>query len=121
MKKVLRVENLKGKTFLDIGCGSGIHSLAALRLGASQVFAFDYDVDSVATSRRVREWAGNPENWQIKRNSVLDADFMASLPKFDIVYSWGVLHHTGDLWGAVRNAAIPLRKGRRVLYRALFI
>lgn len=119
MAEMLRVENLKGKTFLDIGCGSGIHSLAALRLGAERIVAFDYDADSVATSRRVREFAGNPPNWEIMQGSVLDSAFMNSLPKSDIVYSWGVLHHTGDMWGAVRNAGIPL-KNDSVFYIALY-
>ncbi|RYG38960.1 MAG: class I SAM-dependent methyltransferase [Burkholderiales bacterium] len=110
MRRFMKVDNLNGKTFLDIGCGSGIHSLAALRLGAEKVVAFDYDEHSVATSRKVREWAGVPvEKWAIQQGSVLDLDFMHSLPKSDIVYSWGVLHHTGSMWEAVRNATIPTK------------
>lgn len=109
MRKFMRVDSLAGKTFIDIGCGSGIHSLAAIRLGAARVLAFDYDVNSVETSRKVRDWANTGADWEIMQGSVLDADFMASLPKFDIVYSWGVLHHTGSMWEAVRNAAIPLK------------
>jgi len=34
---------------------------------------------------------------------VLDPDYMRSLGDFDIVYSWGVLHHTGDMWSAFEN------------------
>lgn len=110
MRRFMKIDNLSGKTFLDIGCGSGIHSLAALRLGAEKVVAFDYDEHSVATSRKVREWAGVPiEKWAIQQGSVLDLDFMHSLPKSDIVYSWGVLHHTGSMWEAVRNATIPTK------------
>ncbi len=110
MRRFMKIDNLNGKTFLDIGCGSGIHSLAALRLGAEKVVAFDYDEHSVATSRKVREWAGVPvEKWAIQQGSVLDLDFMHSLPKSDIVYSWGVLHHTGSMWEAVRNATIPTK------------
>lgn len=110
MRRFMHVDDLKGKTFLDIGCGSGIHSLAALRLGAQKVVAFDYDDDSVATSRKVREWAGiSPDRWEISQGSVLDPKWMNSLPKSDIVYSWGVLHHTGSMWEAVRNAALPLK------------
>lgn len=120
MRRFMKVDNLNGKTFLDIGCGSGIHSLAALRLGAEKVVAFDYDEHSVATSRKVREWAGVPvEKWAIQQGSVLDLDFMHSLPKSDIVYSWGVLHHTGSMWEAVRNATIPT-KGDGEFYIALY-
>jgi 2-polyprenyl-3-methyl-5-hydroxy-6-metoxy-1,4-benzoquinol methylase len=119
MADMLRCDNLAGKTFLDIGCGSGIHSLAALKLGAQRIVSFDYDVDSVATTKRVREFAGSPSNWEVIQGSVLDRDFMQSLPKSDIVYSWGVLHHTGDMWGAVRNSAVPL-KDDGVYYIALY-
>lgn len=110
--RFMKTDTLEGKTFVDIGCGSGIHSLAALRLGASRVTAFDYDPDSVETSRQVRAWAGVPEQvWSISQGSVLDRAFMEGLPKSDVVYSWGVLHHTGAMWDAVRNATIPLARG----------
>ncbi|MBO6553328.1 MAG: class I SAM-dependent methyltransferase [Roseitalea sp.] len=119
LAEMLRTDDLSGKTFLDIGCGSGIHSLAALRLGAKRVIAFDYDEDSVATARRVHAFAGAPDNWEIMQGSVLDEAFMKSLPVADIVYSWGVLHHTGDMWRAVRNAGIPLADDS-VFYIALY-
>jgi 16S rRNA G966 N2-methylase RsmD len=104
----LRLDSLKGLTFLDIGCGSGLHSLAAHRLGADRIVSFDYDPNSVSTTEQVWSFAGKPQNWTVMRGSVLDRAFMEALPKADIVYSWGVLHHTGDMWAAVRNAAIPL-------------
>ena len=85
LKRFMKVDTLQGKTFIDIGCGSGIHSLAALRLGAARVTAFDYDEDSVETSRQVRAWAGVPEDiWAISQGSVLDEAFMATLPKSDV-------------------------------------
>lgn len=112
MRKFGRMDDLAGKTFLDIGCGSGIHSLAAIRLGAERVVSFDYDENSVATSRKVREWAGIPESrWEIFQGSALDPKMLESLGKFDYVYSWGVLHHTGAMWEAVRNSMIPLKPG----------
>src|SRR5262245_27400076 len=112
MASVLRQPSLAGKTFLDIGCGSGIHSLAALRLGAERVVAFDYDQNSVDTAIKVRDWAQIPEaRWTISQGSVLDLALIHALGQFDIVYSWGVLHHTGQMWQAVRNAALPLKPG----------
>jgi SAM-dependent methyltransferase len=111
--------DLRGVTFLDIGCGSGLHSLAALQLGAIDVVSFDYDAKSVEATLVLHRYAGRPQHWRILQGSVLDAEFMASLPKVDVVYSWGVLHHTGNVWQAIRNAAIPLGPGG-LFYIALY-
>jgi SAM-dependent methyltransferase len=117
--RFLCLNDLAGKTFLDIGCGSGLHSLAALRAGAERIVSFDYDSDSVATTKHLRTFSGEPANWNVLQGSVLDQAFMTSLDTADIVYSWGVLHHTGDLWRAVENAAIPMRPDG-VFYIALY-
>jgi SAM-dependent methyltransferase len=119
MADLLRTDSLAGKVFLDIGCGSGIHSLAAHRMGAERIISFDYDPDSVETTKRVRQWAGAPANWSVFQGSVLDKALMQGLDKADIVYSWGVLHHTGSMWEAVENAGIPLKPGG-VYYIALY-
>src|SRR5262249_17899078 len=99
------VGDLSNKSFLDIGCGSGIHSLAALRLGASQVVGFDYDIASINACKQLQTRAGN--SWRVEQGSVLDEGYMRSLGSFDVVYSWGVLHHTGDMWTAMDQATIP--------------
>lgn len=97
-------EGLQGKRFLDIGCGSGLFSLAAYRLGAT-VCSFDYDADSVACTEEVRRIErAMPDRWHVERGSVLDADYLESLGAFDVVYSWGVLHHTGEMWRAIELA-----------------
>lgn len=96
--------DLSGRTFLDIGSGSGIHALAAFRLGAARLVSFDYDPHSVDCTRQMHARAGSPTHWQVLQGSVLDAEFMASLGTFDVVYSWGVLHHTGAMWEAVAAA-----------------
>lgn len=112
LEEMLGPGELAGKTFADIGCGSGLFSLAALRLGAARVLSFDYDADSVAASQAVRErFAPGDPRWTILRGSALDEDFMASLGAFDRVYSWGVLHHTGAMWRAVELAARLTRPG----------
>lgn len=110
---------LKGKSFLDIGCGSGLSSLAAYRLGASPITSFDVDQDSVACCEHLKEEQGNPATWRVMHGSVLDKQFLASLGAFDVVYSWGVLHHTGDMWNAIRNAAGLVKPGG-YLYIALY-
>ena len=105
----LKLTDLSGKSFLDIGCGSGLHSLAAFRAGAAKIVSFDYDPNSVATTRELHERAGAPGNWTVRQGSVLDNAHMRSLGTFDVVYSWGVLHHTGDMWTAIEHAALPLK------------
>ncbi len=111
---MLDVQDLAGKSFLDIGCGSGLFSLAARRLGAS-VHSFDYDPDSVAcTTELKRRHFPQGVAWRVEQASVLDVDYLYSLGRFDIVYSWGVLHHTGAMRQAMDNAAIPLAEGGTV-------
>lgn len=102
--QMLELDDLTGKRFLDIGCGSGLFSLAARRLGA-EVLSFDYDPLSVACAKNLRErFFPEDECWRVESGSVLDDGYMESLGHWDVVYSWGVLHHTGDLFGALQNA-----------------
>lgn len=106
LRTMLGRERLDGVTFLDAGSGSGLFSLAAFNLGAA-VRSFDYDTDSVActTELRRRFAGGAGERWTVEQASVLDASYIDGLGQFDIVYSWGVLHHTGKMWLALEHAA----------------
>jgi SAM-dependent methyltransferase len=97
-------DGLAGKAFLDIGCGSGLHSLAALLLGAASVTAVDIDENSVSTTQELLTRYAPNSKWTAKVASVFEAS-PASLGQFDVVYSWGVLHHTGDMWRAIECAA----------------
>ncbi len=97
-------DGLAGKTFLDIGCGSGLHSLAALSLGAVSVTAIDIDENSVSTTQELLTRYASNSKWTAKIESIFDASPDA-LGKFDVIYSWGVLHHTGDMWRAIECAA----------------
>ena len=118
LEKALGTTDLTGRTFLDIGCGSGLFSLAAVRLGA-RVRSFDYDPDSVTTARKVREEFAPGSDWDIECGSILDTGFVAGLGQFDIVYSWGVLHHTGALWQAMEAASgLVARNG--ILYVSIY-
>lgn len=99
--------DLKGKTFLDIGSGSGLSSLAAVNLGCNELLSFDYDLDSVEATKSMKAKYFNESQgkWDVMQGSVLDKNFMDSLPRYDFVYSWGVLHHTGEMWKAIELAS----------------
>ncbi len=115
----LDMKDLQGRYFLDIGCGSGIHSLAAFKSSAQWITSFDVDPYSVATSKKIREMYGSPANWEIVQGSILDENFIKAFKPADIVYSWGVLHHTGNVWQAIKNAATFL-KPHGIFYLAIY-
>lgn len=115
----LGMSDLRGKRFLDVGCGSGLFSRVAHRMGAAEVVSFDVDPDSVAATRRMFERAGSPPNWRITQGSILDREFVSGVPRADVVYAWGVLHHTGAMWDAIRNTAGLIAPGG-LLFLAIY-
>jgi 2-polyprenyl-6-hydroxyphenyl methylase/3-demethylubiquinone-9 3-methyltransferase len=114
LRQMLDCENLEGKTFLDVGSGSGLFSLAARRLGA-RVVSFDYDAESVACALQLKHtfFPGDPD-WRVERGSALDREYLQSLGRFDVVYSWGVLHHTGAMWNALENVSTLVKEDGRL-------
>ena len=115
LRAMLGRDHLDGLSFLDVGSGSGLFSLAAARLGAARVHSFDYDPDSVGCTQELRRrYAPGGVAWRVERGSALDAGYLRSLGRFDVVYSWGVLHHTGDMWSALANAAEAVAEGGRL-------
>lgn len=114
LQSMLGAARIDGASFLDLGCGSGLFSLAARRLGA-RVTSVDYDPQSVACARELRQrYFADDADWRIEEGSALDRGYLESLGPFDIVYSWGVLHHTGAMWTALENAALPVPAGGRL-------
>ena len=127
LKRLLAGVDLSGKRFLDIGCGSGLHALAALKLGAAEVFAVDLDPHSVKTARALLSQHAPGCSWRVEKRSVFDLgspsegtprsdvdvgrDLSENLGTFDVVYSWGVLHHTGDMHRAIQGATGLVKEG----------
>lgn len=119
LKTMLKVDSLEGKSFLDIGSGSGLFSLAAHNLGA-KVYSFDYDESSVwCTSELKSRYSKGVASWTVIQGSILDNKFLEKLGDFDFVYSWGVLHHTGNMWSALDNV-VKLVKPNGSLFIALY-
>jgi SAM-dependent methyltransferase len=98
---------IRGARILDVGCGSGLSMAAALRLGASQVDGVDIDVNSIKAARDLLSRFDVGKSWSV------DAANLFDLParSYDVVYSWGVLHHTGAMWRALDHVTKFVRPG----------
>lgn len=120
LREMLQVNDLTGKSFLDIGSGSGLFSLAAMRLGATKVHSLDYDPQSVACAHELKSrFFPSAGHWTIERGDALDNHYLATLGTYDVVYSWGVLHHTGNMWQALKNV-MPLVADSGKLFIAIY-
>lgn len=115
LKRFLEVDNLKGLSFLDVGCGNGLFSLAA-RLLCAEVLSFDDNKHFIGCTQELRDryFRGDPF-WRIMKGSVLDQGFLSSLGAFDIVYAWGVLHHTGKMWNGLENCTSLVKPRGKLL------
>ena len=104
-------KTIGGKRFLDVGCGSGLFSLCARSAGC-KVVSFDYDPDAVSCAKELKDrYYPGDSDWTVLQGSVLDKEFLKSLNTYDIVYAWGCLHHTGDMWTAMDNVTSLTKNG----------
>ena len=116
---MLELNDLQGKSFADIGSGSGLFSLAA-RLSGARVYSLDNDPESVECTHELkRRYLPDDEEWTIEQRSLLESNLVETIGQFDVVYSWGVLHHTGDLWKALEHT-IQLIEENGLLFIAVY-
>ena len=124
LQSLIGADNLKGRTFLDVGCGSGLFSLAAAKCGASRVVGFDVNPTAIEVCQRNLSRLGSEpltsRSPEFRVADVLDEAFLTTMDRFDVVYAWGVLHHTGALWEAVRKTASLAHAQRGTLVLAIY-
>jgi 2-polyprenyl-6-hydroxyphenyl methylase/3-demethylubiquinone-9 3-methyltransferase len=113
------LKTLQGYRFLDVGCGSGIHSLAAVEAGAEEVYSFDCDPNSVAATKLIKSKRNLTDKWTVEVGDALNTEYLTGLGKWNFVYSWGVLHHTGSMWEAIKNVQ-DLVEDEGLFYLALY-
>jgi 2-polyprenyl-6-hydroxyphenyl methylase/3-demethylubiquinone-9 3-methyltransferase len=103
---------LKGRSFLDVGFGQGLTTAIAASKGC-KVMAIDIDPDNIKALQTTAEALGlDPSLIQVQVASILDESLVARYQDhFDIVHSWGVLHHTGQMETAIANTCRMVRRG----------
>ena len=106
-------KSIDKKIFIDIGCGSGLFSLAAIKLNASKVLSFDFDLNSVNTTNKLLSLKGvdkekaNSLQHDIRNEIILsnylNAEQSKKIQKF--IYCAGVVHHTGNVYLSMDNVS----------------
>lgn len=98
--ELLGGDGLAGRTFVDVGCGSGLFAIAASQAGAARVVGLDLDPRCIEVARENQKRFG-AEAVSFLAASILNREAIRPLGTFDVVYAWGSLHHTGKMREAV--------------------
>lgn len=107
-----------GKEVLEIGCGIGTDTIRFARAGA-KVTAVDLSEESLALARRRAEVFGLTDSIEFVRADAEQLDEFVTPRPFDLLYTFGVLHHTphpGRAFAAVRRFAGPETELRAMVY-----
>ncbi len=110
LRELIGEDKIKGGNFIDIGCGSGIFAIAASLLGAARVVGIDISRQSIEASKDNKNIFAPQGDIEFFHKSIFDQDVLP-LGGFDIVYSWGVLHHTGSMYKAIDTSAQLAKPG----------
>jgi ubiquinone biosynthesis O-methyltransferase len=101
-------KEVKGKTVLDAGCGTGVFSIIFARNGAAKVTGIDISPGSLDTARSLKKKFGLA-NAEFRQQDMLRLPFASA--SFDIVWAWGTVHHTTDPLGAIAELIRVLKPG----------
>jgi 2-polyprenyl-3-methyl-5-hydroxy-6-metoxy-1,4-benzoquinol methylase len=113
--KHIGLENIKGKTILDAGCGTGVAAVCFKLLGAKEVYGIDISEGALETARKLARQ--NKVKVTFTKDNLLDLKLKK---KFDVIHSFGVLHHTADCRKSFDNLVKMLNpKGK--FYIALYL
>ncbi len=105
-------EEVKGKTVLDSGCGTGIFSIIFANNGAGQVTGIDISPGSLGTAESLKQ-KFNLANARFEKQDMLHLPYPDA--SFDIVWAWGTVHHTTDPLGAIDGLMRVLKPGGAIL------
>jgi ubiquinone/menaquinone biosynthesis C-methylase UbiE len=105
-------EEVKGKSVLDAGCGTGIFSIIFATNGAGRVTGIDISEGSLQTARGLKK-KFNLENADFQKQDMLALPF--SDESFDIVWAWGTVHHTTDPFRAITELLRILKPSGSIL------
>jgi len=101
-------EEVRGRTVLDAGCGTGIFSIIFANKGAAKVMGIDISPGSLMTAESLRK-KFNLQNVEFQKQDMLELPFGDET--FDIIWAWGTVHHTTAPFKAISELVRVLKRG----------
>ncbi len=105
-------EEVRNRSVLDSGCGTGIFSIIFANHGAARVTGIDISEGSLGTARSLKE-KFQLDNAEFMQQDMLELPFADA--SFDIVWAWGTVHHTTDPFRAIDQLIRVLKPGGSLL------